>query len=612
LTALNRAHDKAERLIENARSRKDDGGSAVSSLAAGSTGGQSFGEDRSAQSAKAQYDRNTSWTYAAVRPIMNRVAAQPVRVARIVSKDDKGAMSRRQLSAVPQGVKDYAAKTFMVPNSSSLEILDQHPFLDAIHDPNGMMTRYSLMATLAASLQLAGKSYWWITKSARHEARNDIWSLPAHWVTPNHTSGFRAGWTVKPSGSQDSFVVNGDSMAFFNYPKVSDPFGSYSPVEAGARDILINEALKESQHRSFSNDIVPGLAITLGDTAIGADGKKAKPMAEEHQIAQLESRINQLYRGPGNSRKFILLDRLIDNVERISTNPNEMDYQDSGKMAKKAIMQIFGVNEIIAGEIEGANRASAVVADDNFLANVINPLLSLITEILNKTVLPLYKRGEENIVAWVEEGTATDPTERRADWQLGYTMRAVTRDEYRADVLGLPPLPNETGNSFVMGMGEIIQPAGDDLTPEPLPEPASGDDEDDLGKSITKTAMIEERPAAPPMTFNLSMPPTTNTVNVQPPEIKAGDVTIHPTHVIEAAKTEPPIVNVTTPEVIVQPSDVKQPTIDVNVAPSEVTIEPTFNVNPTPVEAPSQKPKGIIFERDNRGNIIGDDTRTEE
>ena len=650
-TALDRSREKAERMIENARSRKDVGGSAQSALTAGSVGGGTFGNDRNAQTAKAQYDRNTSWTYAAVRPIMNRVAAQQVRVARVIPNGDKGAMTRSQLAAVPQFVKGFLTKTTILPNSASLEILDQHPFLDAIRDPNGIMTRYSLMATLAASLQLAGKGYWWITRSKRHENQNDIWSLPAHWVKPDHAEGFRASWLVRPAGTETEFRVDGDSMAYFNYPNVADPFGSYSPVEAGARDILINESLKESQHRSYENDIVPGLAITLGKTAIGVDGKAEKPQAEPHQISQLEARLNQLYRGPGKSRKFILLDRLIDSVDRISNTPNEMDYLDSGSMAKKAIMQIFGVNEIIAGEVEGANRASAVVADETFLANVINPLLSLITEILNKTVLPLYRRGDENIVTWVDEAVTDDPDSRRADWALGYQMRAVTRDEFRADVLNLPPLPNETGNSFVMGVGEIIQPAGEDLTPLLLPEPASGDDEDDLSKSITKSHEIPALPAPPPMTINLSMPPTQNTVNVQQPEIKAGDVTVNPTHIIETAPAVAPVVTVS-PEITVQPAEVKDSTVVVNVQPSDVVIEPTINVEPTPVnvtvespdvnvdvaapdvsvsieapnvkvdvaapdvnveapdvtvnvEQPATKPKEIHFERDDRGNIIG-------
>ncbi len=469
-TVLEQAREKVERMIDEAiRLRQAGDASPIQSLTGGRTAGFGFADDRTAQSAKTKYDRNTSWTYAAVRPIANRVAAQPIRVARVTRMSNERAMQSWELRRVPQHVKDYAAKTFHMPSSASLEILESHPFLDAMHDPNGIMTSYSLMYLLAASLQLAGRSFWWIVKSTRRKGL-DIWSLPAHWVTPDSSEGFRTNWKVRPSGSMESFNVPGEAMANFCYPKVSDPFGSFSPVEAAARDILTDEAIKESQHRSFQNDIVPGLAIILGETAVGIDGKPARPQAESHQIEQLEVRLNQLYRGSGNSRRFIVLDSLIKDVQKISTNPNEMDYQKSGLMVKKAIMQIFGVNEIIAGEIEGANRASAVVADENFLSNVVNPLLSLVNGVINKTVLPLFRRGKEQIVAWIEDGTATDPAERRADWELGYRMRATTRDEFRADVLGLPPLPDGSGQSIVMGIAEIIQPVGEEQAAPISPE----------------------------------------------------------------------------------------------------------------------------------------------
>jgi phage portal protein BeeE len=53
-----------------------------------------------------------------------------------------------------------------------------------------------------------------------------------------------------------------------------------------------------------------------------------------------------------------------------------VDFLESGQSTKSRIFQSFGVNPIIVGEIAGANRAYAAVAEAVFCSNVINPLAS--------------------------------------------------------------------------------------------------------------------------------------------------------------------------------------------------------------------------------------------
>ncbi len=515
---------------------------------------------------------------------------------------------------------------------ADVEIIETHPLLDAINDPNGLMTCYSLLFTLTASLQLTGRAFWWMSKGAgERKGRIDIWPIPTHWVTANHSAGFRTAWKIKPPGSMDGFMVPGEAMAAFCYPDPSDPFGSYAPVEAAARDILTDESIKEAQHRGFDNDVIPGLAFILGDTAIGPDGKPARPQAEPHQIEQLEQRLNQLYRGTSKSRRFILLDRLIKDVKQISVNPSEMDFMGSGKMVKSAIMQIFGVNPIIAGEVEGANRASATVAQDIVDDNVINPTIAMITQTINKSVVPIFSEEGENIIAWIEEASAIDPAERRASWELGQRMRAVTRDEYRAEVLGLPPLPNDEGESFAMGISEIIEPVGEGL-PEPQvdDDDDSGsshddddDDDDDSERRFRRNgngrhkessrwdpALMElDQPLKQPLNVNITLPaavtPPVPVINIETPEIKMPDVYVNPEinldpsinldpqiniepkiTIVEPEKKdalipdiviEAPIVNVEAPDIIITPNITVTPA-DVMVPPPVVNVSPTVNV----------------------------------
>src|SRR5205807_2284206 len=105
---------------------------------------------------------------------------------------------------------------------------------------------------------------------------------------------------------------------------------------------------------------------------------------------QIIMAINQAYRGVTNYGNPLILDGLIEDVKALSRTPAELDFTGSCQLTKARIMQAFGVNPIIAGEIENANRAQAAIADSLFCSATINPKLELLSQWLTKELPPRF------------------------------------------------------------------------------------------------------------------------------------------------------------------------------------------------------------------------------
>ena len=116
-----------------------------------------------------------------------------------------------------------------------------------------------------------------------------------------------------------------------------------------------------------------------------------------------------------------------------------MDWLNSGKTTKARIAQGFGTNPIIMGEIEGANRASATVADEHFCQWTVNPKIELLSQTLTEWLRPMFG---EDLAVWIEPCVAHD-ADMRLKWaETLAKYSAITGDELR----DLSPLNLPTGD----------------------------------------------------------------------------------------------------------------------------------------------------------------------
>lgn len=478
-----RARSKA--CLERAR------GSAVQARGGGGpflTGGMGSGGGNSGTSrqqsmalASEQYRHYSGWVHSIIKIIAQRIAGQPMRIARVVSQDEqrslqgmlqKGNPFRRELAkarlaqirsrrpakgTVPAFVKEYR---------QAVEVMEDHPILDIMRRPNPIMTRSVMMQNTVASLELTGRAYWWFVKPGDVGSTGDpqgpnggieIWPLPSSWVEPVHEpEKLYAEWSITPPGGGEAIKVPGGQIGYMYYPDPSNPLGALAPLQAQSRAVVVDEAALEAQRRGMANGLFPGLALIVGrDPDIGGM-QGQRPVLKKEQRAQLIAAVKQAYRGVQNNDEPIILDGLITDAKPVTTSPREMAFMETGKMSKERLTQGWGVNPISMGQVEGANRASSATADEHFICNVINPRLELISEVLTRWLPALVQDDipDEDQLVYFEPARSSDPDLERSQLAFMAETACVSRNEIRAH-FGYPPI--EDGDSiFLAGFGEVL------------------------------------------------------------------------------------------------------------------------------------------------------------
>lgn len=438
MDALSRAFADADRIRTAARKAAGAGGLLTS-------GAGRISSQPSLSRAVDQYEHGSKgWAYVAVRAIAQRIAGQDVFAAKLTDTRQQ----RRKLT-LPDSMKAFGDR---------LEPLATHPILQAIDRPNPLMVRWPLMYFTVANLELTGRAFWWW-------ADGEIWPLPSSWVEPS--DNLRTSWKVRPTGVVEPFDVPGDDIAHFCLPDPANPFGSLSPLQSQASAVATDESIQQAQHRSFTNGNFPQLMIRAGrlpGMLPGQDGER--PILEPEQRKELIGAIKSIYRGAVNSSEPLIIDGMIEGVERLSDKPGEMDFMESGKAVKSRILQAFGVNPMIVGEIEGANRAQAVVAEQTFCQFTINPLIDLMSQTL--TAWSQLAFGE-SLAVWIAPCIAHDAELELQRWETAAKLGYVSQNEFRRQLLNLPdvdggddfrdPLTGKPRERSINHNGRMLEPS---------------------------------------------------------------------------------------------------------------------------------------------------------
>lgn len=436
-----------------------------------------------------QYKHNRGWVYVGVRVIAHRLAGQKLMIGRRISQNSL----RRAAGMMPKVLEPWQKLRlpgYVKSISDDIEVLENHPFLDAMANPNEVMTAWSLMYHWASSIEITGKAYWWMPVI---KGKLQIWPLPSDWVTPIHTQQqLFHHYDIVPPGASRSIPVPSEEIAYFPLPDPSNPLTSLSPVQTQDAAIAADEAIQTAQWRSYKNGYFPGIMIRVGNLPGVLPGEEGEvPVLEGFQRQELISAVRSIVGGAVNHDEPLIVDGLIKDVQKFTNAPREMDYLKSGQVTKSRIFQSLGVNPIIVGEITGVNRAQAAVADALFVSSVICPLAIFLGQVLTKKI------NDPSLVVWIDTPTASDDELRAKQWETALVNSVVSQDEYRANQLGLPPKEDGSGKE-----GVPQKPTGQSGGEKPPAKPTS-DDEDEDGES--KAVSVKFQPTGRHRQFILGL-----------------------------------------------------------------------------------------------------------
>ena len=444
--------DRADRRVTALRSRvsssKDAPRIQQSALTSSGLGSTSTGDGTAAfapqtgmdqSRASRQYDAFKNTVATAIRPIMVRFAAQPIRVG--YSTDRSNIETNKSLAGLrtrmagiefEKRVADVAPLWIKQSVGTNVTVMERHPLLDLISSPSEMLTQLGLLNCTAASLALTGRVAWWFdsTGGNRDELgfNTRLWYVPWHWLQPvgpreNPYAKFRLQSTSGASGVE----IDGEDIFYAVVPHPSDPTKAWSAIQGQASAVDTDENILKAQYVSMKNVIRPSMIITAGRMpgmpgGSGSRGPRALLLRNDRE--KLIEAIKQSYGGVINYGEPLILDALIEDVRPFMASPHELDLTNSSAITQGRIMQGAGVSPVVAGYTENANRAGSTVAHDIFYELVLNPLIQLFGQALDAKMGRRYQ-SNPRLRTWMDEARPRDIDQQHERISLGLPYMKV-------------------------------------------------------------------------------------------------------------------------------------------------------------------------------------------
>lgn len=399
---------------------------------------------------ESQYGVFRSHVYACINAICSRVAGQPIRVGR-----QEGASANPERMGKPSSLKaaQYRAAmpAFVKSSGQELEVLEDHELLDLLAKPNPIQRKRELLIVFIANLYLTGEAY--LLREGDPDKDDDIrvWAIPTSWVQPVHKDGLFTSYRIRFNDNVTPIDVPAEVISRTYFPDPANLKVALAPVKAIMTPIRTDDHIQTSQEKMFENGMFPRIALKAGGfpSPDGTSAGDRKAVLTASQRKQLTLTIRKLWSGVSNYGEPPILDGIIDDIVKLSSTPEEMDWLNSGMQIKDRIFQAFGVNPIVLGATTPSNKAQAVEAEKNFCNQTINPLIGSISESLTEFLGPVFE-PESRLKIWIEECHPIDEDLRLKKWDVARKNDDVTRNEYRSQILGLPPDEDETFRAKVL------------------------------------------------------------------------------------------------------------------------------------------------------------------
>ncbi len=311
---------------------------------------------------------------------------------------------------------------------------------------NPVHTYRELMQQTLADLEINGNAYWLISRGALTGVPNELWHVPAPWMSvvpagrgDEDEGVVVSGYTLR-RGTTEVRLARGD-VVHFRYPNPAEPFYGASPLAAALDAIFADEAVARAQRATFENGPMPGVIFT-----------PAEPMTADQQ-ARFRATFESNFRGSDMAGRMIITpparvgDKLIKpELKPFTTTPREMDFVESARATRDRILGVFGVPPAVLGLIEVKSESAVKTAQTLFARDTLLPKLKLvaarITQDICTQVLPA------GLQCSFTNPIPEDRKESRDDLDMLLRHNVISRDEARAhfpDLAGTPA-PTTEGN----------------------------------------------------------------------------------------------------------------------------------------------------------------------
>lgn len=313
---------------------------------------------------------------------------------------------------------------------------DAHPVAKLVCRPNPTDTFGELVAKLVLQNRLTGVGPLWAVPNAQHKPV-ELWPLktalayPLYQMSRQYPNG---AWRITPqSGGMWSAglpyglgvgaVLPGEEVERFMDPHPLLDFDGYSPLDGGAEQLDVLEAIDESRKSAMDN----GLQL---------DAVLWVPGLLQEKADQIERRIRERAAGSKKARNFMIFSPdagLGDkaDLKTFGTSPRDMDYDKGWEQMVKYVLALFGVSAGVVGLSEAGGYSQLYAEIRQFhhrQASFFDRLGSWFTRVLCRPWESF--RGEYKLNVRLPD--ADDPELKEQQLSLDAKSGAVTVNELRA------------------------------------------------------------------------------------------------------------------------------------------------------------------------------------
>lgn len=320
-----------------------------------------------------------------------------------------------------------------------------HPVLELLDRVNPYLSFPDLLKIHQTYKDLAGNAYWWLIKNGN--TITEIWPYlrPDRMSAIPSAKDFIAGYNYLVPDKGEYVKFQPDEIIHFKYPNPLDPYHGVSPMEASYLAYDTYKQSSEYNNRFFSNNARADFLLTFPEGLTEDEQKRIR--------AQWENR----HRGKGHEHKFAIVSGDAK-IQTVGLTAKDMEFIEQMKFTRDEILAIFKVPKALLDPQE-LNYASAQVAKEVFMEEVVVPLMRDFVTQLNEFLLPHY--GDDSLFFDFETPTEENPEERNAWIASRVAAGAISPNEIRA-LDNLPPFTG--GENIYLPISQ--QPIGSEDTPQ--------------------------------------------------------------------------------------------------------------------------------------------------
>lgn len=321
-------------------------------------------------------------------------------------------------AAIMKRADDISAvkiKLFRQKTDGESEEVTKHDVLDLLDRVNPFLNWTSLAKITQIYKDLTGEAYWWLVKDGTGKPI-EIWPWlsPANMTPVPSAKEFISKYRYQKPGSAEFIEFEVDEIIQHRYLNPNDPYRGMSPVSAAAWAIGTDEEAKKYNLKFFRNSALPkGILKFPGGIT-------------EEQAKQIRVQWENMH-GEKNEHRVAILGA--GEFQDIGMNQRDMEFLEQRKFSRDEILAIWRVPKALL-DPQDINFASALVAKEVFINEVIVPLMRDLVDTMNEFLLPHYKDGDELFFDF-ESPVVEKPAEKLAMYQTLFNVGAISPNEIR-------------------------------------------------------------------------------------------------------------------------------------------------------------------------------------